>query len=437
MMVDGRSSMIHGPSPDLIDRAEQLEMFDEPEAAAKPRDFSWVPSAVVLILGGVAVLGLVWWMATPAPETLATLEHMTMTQMPPLPAPIEPETPGRYMGTSTCRECHPGENAAFRRSGHARTLRPAASDPIARWLDGRTIEDPEQRDVTWSYHLRDGVLSVERRGHGKTESLPIDFRFGAGNVGFTFVTVQQSGPDAPPVGIEHRLSYLAVGQKLDVTPGQQGEGHTELGTKIAPFGRLLDDARLLHCFDCHITTPSKRSRGWLDTATMIPDVTCERCHGPGGEHVEAARRGSDESKLQMPLGLENNSPSAQITACGHCHRSPEGVDLSSLQPDDLQIVRFQPIALARSRCFQEGKSWLSCTSCHDPHARVSRNHAAYEAVCLRCHQPAGEAKTLCRVSPDSNCLECHMPRRAVTSEFLFTDHWIRPPSQDQKTGSGH
>jgi hypothetical protein len=412
-------------------------MFDEPEAAEKPRDFSWIPSGIVLILGGVAVLGLVWWMATPAPETLATLEHAAMTQMPLPSGPIEPETPGRYVGTSTCRECHPGETAAFRRSGHALTLRRAASDPIARWLDGRTVEDPEQLGVAWSYHLRDGVLSVERREHGKTESLPIDFRFGSGNVGFTFLTVQKPGPEAPPIGIEHRLSYLAVGQKLGVTPGQQGEGHTGMGTQIVPFGRLLDDPRLLHCFDCHITTPSERRRGRLDTATMIPDVTCERCHGPGGEHVEAARRGGSESDLRMALGLDNSSPSAQITACGHCHRSPEGVDLSSLQPGDLQIVRFQPIGLARSSCFQEGRSWLSCTSCHGPHARLSKNHASYEGVCVRCHQPAGEAKTRCPVSPESNCLDCHMPRRAVTSEFLFTDHWIRRPSHGQKAGSGH
>ena len=39
----------------------------------------------------------------------------------------------------------------------------------------------------------------------------------------------------------------------------------------------------------------------FDAETLIPNVTCERCHGPGRRHVEAARRG--EASLDMPFGL--------------------------------------------------------------------------------------------------------------------------------------
>jgi hypothetical protein len=242
----------------------------------------------------------------------------------------------------------------------------------------------------------------------------------------------KSGPDALPVGLEHRLSYLAVGRKLGITPGQQEGMSSRLGTKIVPYGRLLDEARLLHCFSCHVTTSSSRDRNRLDTATMIPNVTCERCHGPGGAHVEAARRGGGEAELHLPMGLDQDSPTAQIAACGECHRSPDQADLSAIRPDDPQIVRFQPIGLAQSKCFQKGASGLRCTSCHDPHARVSRDTAAYEAVCLQCHQPAGPARAACPVSPAKDCLGCHMPRRVLTPEFQFTDHWIRVQSQAPK-----
>ena len=68
---------------------------------------------------------------------------------------------------------------------------------------------------------------------------------------------------------------------------------------------------------------------------------------------------------------------------------------------------------------------MGCTSCHDPHARLSRDTAAYEAVCLDCHRSGGPAGTLCPVSSVKDCVACHMPRREVISGGLFTDHWIR------------
>src|SRR5262249_25670624 len=41
-----------------------------------------------------------------------------------------------YVGSKACAPCHPGEFASHSRSGHARTLRPAARTPIAALLDG-------------------------------------------------------------------------------------------------------------------------------------------------------------------------------------------------------------------------------------------------------------------------------------------------------------
>jgi predicted CXXCH cytochrome family protein len=392
-------------------------------------------SRLVILLGGVALLA--WSLVL-----LGTLTQPPPAELDPIGRPWNPgwsapAEPGRYVGATTCRECHPGEAAAFARSGHAQTLRRAGSDPIAQRLDGQTIEDPERPGVVWSYQLRNGALSVDRREHGKAESFPIEFTFGSGHVGFTFVTTTKPGTGTPPVGIEHRLSYLAVGRKLGITPGQQAESVAEPGTKIVPQGRLLGEPQILQCFKCHVTTTSSRDLQLLDTSAMIPNVTCERCHGPGGEHIEAARRGVRDGELRMLLGLDRASPSEQITACGECHRSPDSVAMGSLDPDNLQIIRFQPIGLAKSKCFQGGTSGLSCTRCHDPHARVSQNTAAYEAVCLECHQSAGEAKMLCPVSPAKDCVGCHMPRRGVTAEFQFTNHWIQVPSQGRKSAPGH
>jgi hypothetical protein len=407
-------------------------MSEEPESAPGDDGATRLLTGLVIVLGGLAAAGVFWWSTSSHTKPPDPLEWT-----PPTAVRVEPGRTGRYVGATSCRECHPGESAAFARSGHARTLRPAESDPIARWLDGRTVADPERAGVDWSYHLRDGKLSVDRREGGKTETLPIEFSFGSGQVGTTFVTTTKAGPDSMPTGIEHRLSYMAVGRKLAITPGQQkDDSPSPLGMRITPHGRLLDEFRLLRCFSCHVTTGSDQGSGRLDTATMIRNVTCERCHGPAGAHVEAARRGGTEEELRLPMGPDRDPPSAQLAACGECHRSPDEADMASIREDDLSIVRFQPIGLAKSKCFQGGASGLRCTSCHDPHARASRDTAAYEAVCLDCHRSGGQAKAPCPVSPDKGCVACHMPRRQVTPEFLFTDHWIRVQSKDPGAAQG-
>ncbi len=133
----------------------------------------------------------------------------------------------------------------------------------------------------------------------------------------------------------------------------------------------------------------------------------------------------------MPLGSAvSATPLRQLEVCGDCHRRIQDVASSTqLTPENSAIVRFQPVGLGLSTCFQKGKSGLSCSSCHDPHARVSRDHAAYEAVCLSCHSVLQRKHTSCPVSPSGQCIDCHMPRRTVSLEFLFTDHWIRKPDR--------
>jgi len=377
-------------------------------------------TVLVLVLGGAAVAGVLWWStasSTPPP----CLSESTI----PAVVRTDPTESGRYVGAASCRECHPGECALFARSGHARTLRPAASSPIARRLDGRTIADPEQPGVEWSYHLRDGRFSVERREGAKVEALPIEFSFGSGQMGTTFVTTFPSHSGAPPTGIEHRLSYRDAGRKPAITPGQGRGEPGEPGSRNTPSGRLLNESSLLRCFSCHVTAAAVPDRQGIDTATMIPNVSCERCHGPAGAHVEAARRGAPQEELLMPLGPDRDSPPDQIAECGACHRTPDAVEPGTIRPDNLLIVRFQPIGLIRSKCFQMGRSGLKCTSCHDPHGRLSRDTAAYEAVCLDCHRSGGPAEALCPVSSAKGCVACHMPRREVISGALFTDHWIR------------
>jgi hypothetical protein len=171
----------------------------------------------------------------------------------------------------------------------------------------------------------------------------------------------------------------------------------------------------------------------LELATLMPNVSCERCHGPGRAHVEAARRGEDT--LTMRMGHDRADPSVEVVLCGGCHRLPRAISPSRLRPDNVQLVRFQGVGISLSSCYADGLSGLRCISCHEPHDRLSTDHAAYEAVCLSCHGTGSKAnQSVCPVSPAAKCIDCHMPRRNVSENESFTDHWIRKPDPAAKPG---
>ena len=326
-----------------------------------------------------------------------------------------------YVSSRDCAGCHPGEVAAHQRSGHAMTLRPAAATRAARRLGGGTFADPERPEATWSYRLRDDRLTTERREAGDAERFVIDYAFGSGHHATTFVSLIDRTPSSPTM-IEHRLSVYAHRDAPDITPGQgkiRGPNRPGMG----PSGRRYTPDFTRKCFECHSTILSERGPLVLDEATMIPNVGCERCHGPGRAHVQAARRGAGEVELAMPFGLGNWTTADELKLCGSCHRLPEMGDRAVIRPDNPGLVRFQPIGLMESACYRKTRGGLSCTSCHDPHSRTLTDLPAYEAVCLTCHK--GPPQTVCKVSPETGCVGCHMPRRDVARGMMMTDHWIR------------
>lgn len=371
---------------------------------APPWREALIGAVVLLVLVG----GLSWWLTSPTGnrrrEERRSDEGAT--------------TAGMYVGSKVCGECHPGELASYGGSGHSRTLRPAASTKLARQLDGRHVADPELAGVTWSYRLSDGEFSVSRAEAGESESWIIDFALGSGQHATTFVSL--SGRDTPdPDGFEHRLTYFAHDESLGLTPGQSARSKTPGRT---PQGFHLPKLATLDCFGCHATRTSAESPMTLDLATLIPNVSCERCHGPAKAHVEAARRGL--TGLIMRHGPARETADSQMRLCGKCHRLPEMVQpASSIRPSNRSLARFPSVGLSQSACYIRGRGALRCTTCHDPHARSSTDRPAYEARCLECHQ-AG-SKEACPVSPRSGCIECHMPKHDVGHGMLFTDHWIR------------
>jgi hypothetical protein len=321
-----------------------------------------------------------------------------------------------YIGSRACASCHPGEYAAYTNSGHSRTLRPAVNLPLAAALDGRLAADPEEDGVAWLFRRAGGRLEVERQAGDATESAPIDLALGSGHHAVTFLTLTRLDRDRPEA-IEHRLTHYAEGDRLALTPGQEA-GHRER----VSLGRPLSTAETLKCLRCHATRLSARSDNELDLRTVIPNISCERCHGPARRHVEAQSRGLKGPRLGM-AGAD--SAEEQMRFCGVCHRHPSRFPARLIEPGNAQLARFQPIGLMQSRCYSESGGELSCGSCHDPHSGTSSDAGRYERACLNCHEPKQTGQAACGAGHADRCVSCHMPGVDSGQGVLFSDHWIR------------
>lgn len=340
-----------------------------------------------------------------------------------------------YVGSAVCIDCHATETAHFARSGHARTFRRAADKALVRRLAGTTLEDPERPGTHWSYRIRDGVFEAVRTDEKGGEAVfPIQLAFGSGYHAISFLTLTSHDP-AHPKAFEHRMTYYANRDRLDLTPGHTR--NESPGPEVTPDGRILGSLDTKKCFGCHTTPTSKRGLDRLDFDSFLPNVSCERCHGPCADHVQSARAGAEADLLALPMGPGRWTAEQQLRLCGECHRHPANEPPGDIRRDNVEIIRFQPVGLTQSACYKKSRGKFSCLNCHDPHTRPTDDEKVYDAVCLSCHSPSARAteriepSSLCPVSPAADCIGCHMRRRETGQHVLYTDHWIQIPLNEK------
>lgn len=362
------------------------------------RTFVLVVACSAIMIGGIAA----GW---------AILRSSRQPELPEHVATAAP-TP-KFIGIQGCAECHADKVTAHSRSGHSRTFGTAESAAISRRLDGRVFTDPNRE---YEHRFRfgpDGLSATIPKLFGERE-FPLQYVFGSGRHAVSFLTLY-SGQSGKTDGLEYRVTAFGPDEKLGLTPGH---GFLEPNTEIDHFGKTHPEGELLtRCIQCH-TTDFKF--GDKELTHVIPNVTCESCHGPGERHVAAMRNGESEMHIQSRW-----SSQAQLEMCGVCHRRTDWLGMTP-EKTDKKIVRFQPVGLSQSACYLKSKGKLNCTTCHDPHDAPSENRPSYDAQCLKCHQQnPGTTHSVCPISPTKQCVECHMPRIELHKGFVFSDHWIR------------
>src|SRR5437763_13183487 len=108
-----------------------------------------------------------------------------------------------------------------------------------------------------------------------------------------------------------RISYYRPVGRWDFPPSQHVGPRAAAGT---PVGRPVGPDTINGCFACH-TTALVLDGARVDPARSIFGVGCESCHGPGRDHVAAAKR--RERDLRM-ADLSTARDRVSLELCGEC-----------------------------------------------------------------------------------------------------------------------
>jgi hypothetical protein len=355
-----------------------------------------------------------------------------------------------YVGAAVCAKCHAGAYAKWSNSRHSKMVQPAARNSVqGDFTRGRI----ELRGLPYTLSQRNGVFYIaEQYLNGKPQEHRVDYTLGNRR-------------------IQHYLTTLASGRVIVLPPSwdilrKQWFHNFEIGD---PDETSDVEVQVWNknCFSCHVSQQEKHydtetdhyKTSWLNFGT-----NCERCHGPGSQHVADYRAATKPARPPNSIVVQTRLDADRNTmVCAQCHSFRDIYALGYKAGDNyydyfLPILEYsQPIdrdpaywpdgrtrrfsndafGLWQSECFLKGK--LTCVQCHvAPHdVEIDRNpqlRPDANAICTRCHIEIGKSVPQhthhAASSAGSSCVECHMPRTVLSIKAQIRDHSMSIPAPE-------
>jgi Tetratricopeptide repeat/Cytochrome c554 and c-prime len=324
-----------------------------------------------------------------------------------------------YVGSAACRGCHPAIFKSYSVTPMAlssgRTGSGSFRESFARGEFAAADSDGQYRvsQEPGGYFLEftSGAIHARRR---------LDYFIGSGAAGRSYASTVRGFLFQAPV------SYYSAAARWDLSPGYE---------KIS--GLLLTRPIDPECLQCHATRlqpAAGTENGYREPPFLEGGIGCERCHGPGEEHVARKAKAVNPAKL---------APGLRDSACAQCHLTGVariaklGRGQATFQPGALLSDHLVPFVwsggdpemkvtshyekLAQSRCKQASGDRLWCGTCHDAHSvpDAASRAAWFRTKCIGCHAQAHRR--------EEDCAACHMPKNAVINvdHAVYTDHSIR------------
>ncbi len=388
-----------------------------------------------------------------------------------------------YVEDRACATCHAAIWSSYQEVGMARSFaRPSREKTIER-IGEVFHHEPSDR----YYSLRwEGDQLIFRREHRDARGeafavyeVPVDWVMGSGYHSRVYMTQNAAGEL-----YQLPLAWYAPAPAPGPDPQAMTSGHWGMSPgfdRADHFGLTRRVRR--ECMFCHNAYPDVPEGSDMEGSVHtfpknLPEGTgCQRCHGPGANHVRLAFGGErDREKVRQAIANPGRmEPARRDDVCYGCHLQPSisltgvrrfgrgdysfrpGQDLADymvhvdvIEEGNPQDQRFEinhhPYRLRQSTCFTASPAGaLSCLTCHDPHRKVPVADRAdhYRAACQSCHEvdacgrprtdtaatsvAANDTLAHAEAGDQSDCVSCHMsPRRPEdVIQTVMTDHLIR------------
>ena len=344
------------------------------------------------------------------------------------------ENPG-FLGADACQSCHQDRHASFVHTAHHRTSAAASRASIAGSFEpGENVLKTDSQGLWFKMVERDQRLFQQVSFYGWKCDVPFDVVTGSSKLGQSYLYWHDDGL------YQMNVSYITGTDDWVNSPGY-------------PDGQAIYNRPVTNrCLECHTTWADvRRPPNHYTPNSLILGISCERCHGPGRDHVQYHQSNPDEKTARFITHPASLSRQQQLDICGQCHFGiPKLKDAPyQFRPGDDLMDHYQPpqtnlpggvhssnqlVRLSKSPCFNETE--MTCTTCHNPHQSERGNRKLFSQRCLQCHQPShcGMEPTLGQQLSD-NCIDCHMPAGATKNMFMNTaqgkvfpslrDHHIR------------
>ncbi len=356
----------------------------------------------------------------------------------------------RFVGAKACLTCHADTYGKWDASRHSKMVRPASPEGVRGDFTKGKIR---LRGETYVLEAKGGEYFItESQLSGKKTRHRILYTLGNRR-------------------IQHYLTALDDGRVVVLAPTwdvlRKEWFHNMEIVGREPEGAMAVQVWNKNCFGCHVSQEERNfdlasksyDTDWVDFGT-----SCERCHGPGGDHVDLYTKqtatGASGSAIVVQTKLDNVK---NTMVCGQCHSLrdtiapgytagenyfdyflpsleyglPRGEDPAWYVDGKTRRFSSNTLGIWQSRCFLEGK--LACTNCHrDAHdPEIEKNvqlRFDNPALCTGCHQSIGadiRAHTHhAEASAGSSCVECHMPRSVVSIKAKMRDHSLSLPTPE-------
>jgi mono/diheme cytochrome c family protein len=374
---------------------------------------------ILLILGAIAVVIIILSRCMNAAEKL--------------PTDIRGEA---YTGAATCAKCHKDLSQSYAHSAHGLTSKPVVDANLLK------VFAPDSNHFLYNEHQKvviekrdTGIFQVAYQNGKEVRGQRFDMQFGSGEKAYTYAYWQGKKLYELP------LSYFSAIQNWAISPGF---------TKNTFY---YDRAITSRCLECHasyvdikLTQKSTFSNDEeMEKGSVIYGIDCERCHGPGKQHVVFHMENPEEKTAKFINIYKTLSRKQKMDACAVCHSGNTLVSQRSVfgfQPgDDLDayysqdFVGFgggnidvhgnQSAMLKGSNCYRKSET-MTCQSCHNTHENIKGNLTIYSQRCISCHQTTKHSQaTLAKGSLTTNCIDCHMPKepsKLITFQQAGKDH---------------